>query len=62
MAPDQSDLARAAAEQLDNAIQWSEEYARQLPTGGGAESPPDLDPIRQQLRALGYVREEAPVD
>ena len=62
MAPDQSDLARAAAEQLDNAIQWSEEYARQLPTGDGAESPPDLDPIRQQLRALGYVREEAPVD
>jgi hypothetical protein len=56
---DQSALASAAAEQLGNMIKWSEEYARQLPTHDGAEPPPDLGPIQQQLRALGYLRDEA---
>jgi len=52
---DRPDLARTAARQLDEMMTWSADYARRLPQRAGDEVPPDLEPIRDRLRALGYL-------
>lgn len=54
---DRADLARMAARQLDEMITRSEEYARGLPREAADGSAPDLAPIRDRLRALGYLPE-----
>jgi arylsulfatase A-like enzyme len=54
---DRPDLARTAARQLNEMMTWSEDYAHRLPRGGGGDGAPDIGPIRDRLRALGYLGE-----